>query len=153
MRWTLQWFTSQWSSSRKGLKMLPMTCRVTPSFSHTKENIDWVHMLVLTNWRIMTGQLVEEVHLSKGTIHMILHNDLQLTKRGVQNSSHAFLFVSLCHIYHHSAWHPPLSHPPNLVPSDFFITQHKKIHAWDLVMGSIDIISIDKYWYCKANYR
>ncbi len=50
------------------------------SSSCTEENVDRIYTLVLTNRRITSRQLAKEVHLIKGTVHMILCNDLQLMK-------------------------------------------------------------------------
>ncbi len=59
-------------------EMLSMVYSGHPSSSYTRENVDRVYVLVLANQQITTGELAEEMQRGKGTIHMILHNDLQL---------------------------------------------------------------------------
>jgi hypothetical protein len=51
-----------------------------PSTSHSDENIDWVHSLVLSDRRMTVQMIADELQIGKASVYSILTEDLEMRK-------------------------------------------------------------------------
>ncbi len=107
-RWSLQWFFYKW------VKRFQEWCEdivdgtwtwSSCSFSLcTEENVDRLHALVLTNWRIMQTYHIQQVQ-------PILWKNKSWIWHHVNTPAHSSMLVcEFVSLQHHSAW-PPLPPP------------------------------------------